>query len=118
MDRGNTYIFMLACLLLVPVLGCIFLYVRARKAQQDYTRAEKARQETVEALLHWNHALRTPLTTLSGITELLETSQQNMDEGQKKLIMTLKSATLSLKKITADMADSPLMNKDGSKNAG
>lgn len=110
MDSCNPPILMFAALMLVPLGVCVFLFLQAR-------RAEKARRETVDAMLHWNHALRTPLTTLSGITELLETSQQNMDDNQKKLVGTLKSATLSLKKITAEIADSPLMNEARDRNA-
>lgn len=104
MDSCNPQMLVLGGLLLVTVAGCVLLYHRAAKA-------EKIRDDIGHALLHWNHALRTPLTTLSGVAEMLEMSQQNMDDSQKKLVGTLKSATLSLRKIASDIADNPLVNE-------
>lgn len=102
MESCAPQLLMPIALTLASLAGCVFFYFRAKKA-------EKTRKETIDTLLHWNHALRTPLTTIAGVSEILESSQ-NMDEDQKKLVGSLKSATASLKKIANDLADSPVVN--------
>jgi CheY-like chemotaxis protein len=52
-----------------------------------------------------SHEIRTPLTAISGIAEILEKKQGNLDERQKKLIHTLSSSTATLKDLVNDVLD-------------
>lgn len=67
-------------------------------------RAEKQREEAVKFLSHFNHAIRTPLTTLAGVAEILE-GDDRLDEGQRKIVKTLRTSTQSLKDLTATIPD-------------
>ena len=52
-----------------------------------------------------SHEIRTPLTAISGIAEILEKNQDNLDDKQKKLVSTLTSSSTSLKELINDVLD-------------
>lgn len=80
---------------------CLFLHMQARRLAAEVSSLQEDMERTRKAMAHFNHALRTPITTVSGITELMEMAQ-NQDENGRKLVKTLRSATNSLR----DLADS------------
>lgn len=84
-------------------LAMVALY--AVHLHRKAARAEAENNEKAKLIAHLNHALRTPLTTLSGIAEIFELSQDGLDANQKQLVVTLKSAVEALKKILRGIPD-------------
>jgi CheY-like chemotaxis protein len=52
-----------------------------------------------------SHEIRTPLTAISGIAEIFESHQVNLDDKQRQLVKTLNSSTQSLKELISDILD-------------
>lgn len=75
------------------------------KLQEEKNRAETANTAKGDFLAHMSHEIRTPLTAISGIVEIFERNQSNLDEKQKNLIRTLQNSTASLKDLINDILD-------------
>ena len=80
------------------------------KYEQERLEAEKINAERAniaksEFLAHMSHEIRTPLTAVSGIAEIFERNQSNLDDKQKQLIRTLNSSTETLKDLVNDILD-------------
>jgi len=67
--------------------------------------AENANRTKTDFLAHMSHEIRTPLTAISGIAEIFDGMQTNLDDKQKKLIKVLSSSTSSLKDLVSDILD-------------
>jgi len=67
--------------------------------------AENANRAKTDFLAHMSHEIRTPLTAISGIAEIFDNAQTNLDDKQKKLIKVLSSSTSSLKDLVSDILD-------------
>jgi signal transduction histidine kinase/CheY-like chemotaxis protein len=67
--------------------------------------AEKASRAKSDFLAHMSHEIRTPLTAISGIAEIFDRHQSNLDDKQRQLIKTLYMSTASLKDIVNDVLD-------------
>lgn len=67
--------------------------------------AENANRAKTDFLAHMSHEIRTPLTAISGIAEIFDGMQTNLDDKQKKLIKVLSSSTSSLKDLVSDILD-------------
>lgn len=75
------------------------------KLQKAKESAEKANRAKTDFLAHMSHEIRTPLTAISGIAEIFESHQVNLDEKQRQLVRTLNSSTQSLKELVSDILD-------------
>ena len=75
------------------------------KLEKAKEAAEKANRAKTEFLAHMSHEIRTPLTAISGIAEIFDGAQQNLDAKQKQLVRTLSSSTASLKDLISDILD-------------
>ena len=75
------------------------------KLQKAKELAEKASRAKTDFLAHMSHEIRTPLTAISGIAEIFEKHQSNLDTKQQQLIRTLNSSTQSLKELVSDILD-------------
>lgn len=75
------------------------------KLQKAKEMAEKASRAKTDFLAHMSHEIRTPLTAISGIAEIFEKHQSNLDTKQQQLIRTLNSSTQSLKELVSDILD-------------
>lgn len=75
------------------------------KLQKAKETAEKASRAKTDFLAHMSHEIRTPLTAISGIAEIFESHQVNLDDKQKQLVKTLNSSTQSLKELISDILD-------------
>jgi len=78
--------------------------------------AEKANSVHLQTIAHLNHALRTPLTTLTGAVEILETSQDSLDPNQRRIFQSLKSSVQTLKTIVNEIPDPSAKAKSGSRH--
>ena len=75
------------------------------KLQKAKESAEKANRAKTDFLAHMSHEIRTPLTAISGIAEIFENHQVNLDDKQRQLVKTLNSSTQSLKELISDILD-------------
>ncbi len=75
------------------------------KLEKSKEAAEKANRAKTEFLAHMSHEIRTPLTAISGIAEIFEGAQANLDAKQKQLVRTLSSSTATLKDLISDILD-------------
>ncbi|HEX2751698.1 MAG TPA: ATP-binding protein [Alphaproteobacteria bacterium] len=75
------------------------------KLQKAKESAEKANRAKTDFLAHMSHEIRTPLTAISGIAEIFESHQVNLDDKQRQLVKTLNSSTQSLKELISDILD-------------
>lgn len=75
------------------------------KLEKAKEAAEKANRAKTEFLAHMSHEIRTPLTAVSGIAEIFEGAQDNLDAKQRQLVRTLSSSTASLKDLISDILD-------------
>jgi PAS domain S-box-containing protein len=75
------------------------------KLQKAKETAEKASRAKTDFLAHMSHEIRTPLTAISGIAEIFEKHQGNLDPKQQQLVRTLNSSTQSLKELVSDILD-------------
>ena len=75
------------------------------KLEKSKEAAEKANRAKTEFLAHMSHEIRTPLTAISGIAEIFDGAQHNLDAKQKQLVRTLSSSTASLKDLISDILD-------------
>lgn len=75
------------------------------KLAQEKKEAEEANRSKTEFLSHMSHEIRTPLTAISGIAEILEKKQANLDDKQKQLVKTLSSSSSTLKDLVNDVLD-------------
>lgn len=75
------------------------------RLENEKKEAEKANELKSEFLAHMSHEIRTPLTAISGIAEIMQKNQTNLDTKQKQLINTLNSSTSSLKDLINDILD-------------
>lgn len=75
------------------------------KLQKAKETAEKASRAKTDFLAHMSHEIRTPLTAISGIAEIFEKYQGNLDPKQQQLVRTLNSSTQSLKELVSDILD-------------
>jgi PAS domain S-box-containing protein len=75
------------------------------KLQKAKETAEKASRAKTDFLAHMSHEIRTPLTAISGIAEIFEKHQGNLDPKQQQLVKTLNSSTQSLKELVSDILD-------------
>ncbi len=82
-----------------------YLKEHERQIRDERDRAEKASAAKGEFLAHMSHEIRTPLTAVSGIAEIFSQSDKFTDEGQKRLVSTLKTSTESLKELITDILD-------------
>lgn len=67
--------------------------------------AEKASRAKSDFLAHMSHEIRTPLTAISGIAEIFQRHQSNLDDKQRQLIKTLYLSTATLKDLVNDVLD-------------
>ncbi len=75
--------------------------------------AEEANRAKSDFLAHMSHEIRTPLTAISGIGEILQKRNENLDDKQKQLVTTLNNSTSSLKDLVNDVLDfSKIENQD------
>lgn len=95
---------------------CLYLHMQARRLAAEVTSLREDMEKTRKAMAHFNHALRTPITTVSGITELMEMAQ-NQDENGKRLVKTLRSATNSLRDLADSIPDISGRNQDKKERA-
>ena len=77
----------------------------AEKLEAEKNQAEEANRAKSEFLAHMSHEIRTPLTAISGIAEIMQKRQSNLDDKQKQLINTLYNSTSSLKDLINDILD-------------
>lgn len=77
----------------------------AERLEAEKRQAEEANRAKSEFLAHMSHEIRTPLTAISGIAEIMNKRQENLDDKQKQLIRTLHSSTSSLKDLINDILD-------------
>ena len=75
------------------------------RLEQEKEEAQVANRAKSEFLAHMSHEIRTPLTAISGIAEILERKQQNLDDKQKQLVRTLVSSSSTLKDLINDVLD-------------
>ena len=75
------------------------------KLEHEKKEAEEANRSKTEFLSHMSHEIRTPLTAISGIAEILEKKQANLDDKQKQLVKTLSSSSSTLKDLINDVLD-------------
>lgn len=75
------------------------------KLQKAKETAEKASRAKTDFLAHMSHEIRTPLTAISGIAEIFEKYQENLEPKQRQLVKTLNSSTQSLKELVSDILD-------------
>lgn len=81
------------------------IVVAQEKLKHEKAQAEKANHLKSEFLAHMSYEIRTPLTAISGIAEIMQRNQANFDQKQKQLVNTLNSSTASLKDLINDILD-------------
>lgn len=82
-----------------------FLRQKQEQLKLEKQKAEKANEAKSQFLAHMSHEIRTPLTAISGIAEIFERNDANLDIKQKKLLSTLVSSTAVLKDLVNDILD-------------
>ena len=97
-------------LVLMSLLAASLLAFRAiskskERLQEEKEAIDEENEHLTEFLTHLSHQIRTPLTAISGIGEILLDKQDNMDARQKQLVQTLHSSTMTLKAIMNDIPD-------------
>ncbi len=75
------------------------------KLEKSKAFAEKANRAKTEFLAHMSHEIRTPLTAISGIAEIFDGTQDQLNDKQKQLVKALSSSTASLKDLVNDILD-------------
>ena len=75
------------------------------KLESEKSRAESENRAKTEFLAHMSHEIRTPLTAISGIAEIMEKRQSNLDDKQKQLMKTLLTSSAALKDLVNDILD-------------
>ena len=75
------------------------------KLEVEKEEAEEANRAKSDFLAHMSHEIRTPLTAISGIAEILQKKQDNLNDKQIQLVKTLNSSTSSLKELINDILD-------------
>ncbi len=75
------------------------------KLKEEKAIAEKASRAKSDFLAHMSHEIRTPLTAISGIAEIMQGVNANLNDKQKQLIKTLHSSTSTLKDLINDVLD-------------
>ncbi|HRQ59923.1 MAG TPA: ATP-binding protein [Alphaproteobacteria bacterium] len=83
---------------------------RQEKLENEKKAAEEANRAKSDFLAHMSHEIRTPLTAISGIAEIFEQKQDNLNDKQKRLIKTLHSSTSALKELINDILDFSKIN--------
>lgn len=78
---------------------------RETQLESERNEAEAANMAKSDFLAHMSHEIRTPLTAISGIAEIFEKNQTNLNDKQKRLIQTLHSSTSALKDLINDILD-------------
>ena len=81
------------------------LKAEQEKLESEKKKAEEANVAKSDFLAHMSHEIRTPLTAITGIAEILERNQSNLDDKQIKLVRTLVGSTQSLKDLINDVLD-------------
>lgn len=84
--------------------------VTALKEAQELLKNEREKAESANIaktnfLAHMSHEIRTPLTAISGIAEIFERNQDNLNEKQKTLITTLRRSTSILRELITGILD-------------
>lgn len=85
--------------------------------KQEKRSAEEANRAKSEFLAHMSHEIRTPLTAISGIAEIFQRRQDNLDARQKQLIKTLFSSAGTLCDLISDVLDFSKIESDEMKLA-
>ncbi len=73
--------------------------------EADKKHAEQSNRAKSDFLAHMSHEIRTPLTAISGIAEIFERNQDNLNEKQQKLVRVLNSSSSNLKDLVNDILD-------------
>jgi PAS domain S-box-containing protein len=76
-----------------------------RQLKEERDRAEAANLAKGEFLAHMSHEIRTPLTAVSGIAEILNNAELNVEDKHKRLLKTLRTSTETLKELITDILD-------------
>ncbi|MCC6598999.1 MAG: response regulator [Alphaproteobacteria bacterium] len=82
-----------------------YLKLEQEKLEKEKRQAEDANRAKTDFLAHMSHEIRTPLTAISGIAEIMERRQSNLDSKQKQLVQSLKASSSSLKDLVNDILD-------------
>jgi PAS domain S-box-containing protein len=82
-----------------------YLKENQARLESEKKAAEEANRAKSDFLAHMSHEIRTPLTAISGIAEIFQIKQDNLDDKQKKLVRTLHSSTSALKDLINDVLD-------------
>ncbi len=75
------------------------------RLKHEKAQADKANRAKSDFLAHMSHEIRTPLTAISGIAEIFDRSNANLNDKQKQLVKTLYSSTAALKDLINDILD-------------
>ncbi len=82
-----------------------YLKEQQERLEEEKQAAESANRAKSDFLAHMSHEIRTPLTAISGIAEIFEKNQDNLNERQKKLVDSLYSSSVALKDLINDVLD-------------
>ncbi len=75
------------------------------RLKQEKQAAVEANRAKTDFLAHMSHEIRTPLTAISGIAEIFERNNANMNEKQVRLVHALSSSSGALKDLISDILD-------------
>ena len=78
----------------------LFACINARYLRKKKDAAAALKNK--DSYTHLSHALRTPLATICGIAELLEATQENLDNRQRSLVSMLSASAATIKKLIID----------------
>ena len=73
--------------------------------EKEAIQAEQVAAAKGEFLAHMSHEIRTPLTTITGIAEILQKKQSELNDRQRELVNTLSNSAKSLKELVNDILD-------------
>lgn len=93
--------------------GTLFLVAKAYSRKEN--RLEKdsnAITDNKRFIADFNHAIRTPLTTIGGVAEILRSMEDQLDDKQKQLVCALHASAATLKELVNNALHEK-MNKIG-----
>lgn len=82
-----------------------YLRLYQEKIEAEKEESRRASEAKSAFLAHMSHEIRTPLTAISGVAEILQKNNANLDAKQKQLVHVLLTSSMSMRELITDILD-------------